>query len=136
LIFSMPNGLRPHAPRLEDLAGAIEAVKAGIGAFVDARTKVITLAAGAEPYSVVSDLLPHFEESCLAHCVLANWCRERVAGTVADLGDAAKAVLGDVDLHRLADLMAGMAAPATDEERTIAQRLQDIAALHGVVRAA
>jgi hypothetical protein len=47
LIFSQPNGLRPHAPRIEDLGGAVEAIRIGITAFLRHRERIDTLRAAA-----------------------------------------------------------------------------------------
>ncbi|TGS92701.1 hypothetical protein EN814_23965 [Mesorhizobium sp. M2D.F.Ca.ET.171.01.1.1] len=131
LIFSRPNGLRPHAPRIEDLGGAVEAIRIGIAAFLRHRGRIDSLRAGAAPYTVATELEPHFQESCLASCVMAQWCRQRVTERTADLGDAAREVLGDVELSRLTALMSGAIAPADERERVIAERLrmldQDIA---------
>ncbi|KRP85071.1 hypothetical protein AOQ72_04920 [Bradyrhizobium yuanmingense] len=136
LIFSKPNGLRPHAPRLEDLGGAIEAVRIGIAAFLRHRTRIDTLRSGAEPFTVVADLTPNFRDSCLSTCVMAQWCRERVAGRVADMGDSARDALGDLSIAHVVDLMNGTTQPATEHERVIAQQLREIADQHGVGRAA
>ena len=131
LIFSLPNGLQPHAPRIEDLGGAVEAIRIGIAAFLRHRERINALRAGAAPYTVATDLEPHFQESCLASCVMAQWCRYRVSERTADLGDSAREVLGDVDLERLTGIMTGGLAPADERERVIAERLralnQDIA---------
>ncbi len=124
LIFSQPNGLRPHAPRIEDLGGAVEAIRIGIAAFLRHRERINELRAGAAPYTVATDLVPHFQEACLASCVMAQWCRERVVDRTADLGDGARGVLGDVDLDRLTGLMTGAIAPADDRERVIAEQLR------------
>jgi len=131
LIFSQPNGLRPHAPRIEDLGGAVEAIKIGIAAFLHHRERINRLRAGAAPYTVATDLAPNFQEACLASCVMAQWCRERVIDRTSDLGDAARDVLGDVDLDCLTGLMTGAIEPADERERVLAERLraldQDIA---------
>jgi hypothetical protein len=136
LMFSKPNGLRPHAPRVEDLGGAVEAIRIGIASFLRHRARIDGLRAGAEPFTVVGDLVPNFRESCLSTCVMAQWCRERVAGRVADMGDGAREALGDVSIAHVVDLMNGTVLPATEHERIIAQQLRDIAAQHGVGRAA
>jgi hypothetical protein len=131
LMFSKPNGLRPHAPRVEDLGGAVEAIRVGIAAFLRHRQRIDELRAGAAPYTVAADLNPNFQESCLASCVMAQWCRQRVADRTTDLGDSAREVLGDVELERLTGLMTGTVAPADERERAIAEQLraldQDIA---------
>lgn len=136
LLFSKPNGLRPHAPRLEDLGGAIEAIRIGIAAFLRHRTRIDALRAGAEPFTVVSDLTPNFRDSCLSTCVMAQWCRERVAGRVADMGDSAQEALGDLSIANVIALMNGTTQPSTEHERIIAQQLRDIANQHGVGQAA
>lgn len=124
LIFSQPNGLRPHMPRIEDLGGAVEAIRIGIAAFLRHRERINHLRAGAAPYTVATDLDPHFQESCLASCVMAQWCRQRVAERTADLGDVAREVLGDLDLDRFAGLMTGAIVPADERERAIAEQLR------------
>lgn len=136
LIFSRPNGLRPHAPRIEDLGGAVEAVRIGITAFLRHRERINALRAGAEPYTVAADLEPNFQDSCLGSCVMAQWCRERLTGRAADMGDVAGEVLGDVTIDRLIDLMTGAAAPSGQRERIIAERLRSLADQHQVERAA
>lgn len=136
LVFSKPNGLAPHAPRVEDLGGAIEAVRIGIAAFLRHRQRIMELSAGAEPYTVVADLEPHFKDGCLSSCVMAQWCRQRVAGTAADLGDVAGQVLGDVTITRIFDLMTGRVQPSDAHERLIAEHLSAIAEQHGIERAA
>lgn len=136
LIFSRPNGLRPHAPRIEDIGGAVAAVRDAIRAFVVHRDKIQTLASGADPYTVVNDLTPNFREGCLTSCVMAQWCRDRVAGRAADLGDAARDLLGDVELSHLSDLMTGRAAPTDAAEHELAVALRSIAAANGLARVA
>lgn len=136
LVFSKPNGLRPHAPRIEDVEGAVEAVRIGIAAFLRHRQRIETLTAGAEPYTVVSELKPNFQDSCLSTCVMAQYCRQHVAGTAADLGDVAGKVLGDVTIEHLVDLLTGDAMPADEQETELAERLRLLAERHGFGRAA
>ena len=132
LIFSQPNGLRPHAPRTEDLRGAREAVRVGIEAFLRHRERIDRLRAGAEPYTVAAELTPHFEERCLTNCVMADWCRGIVAGRARDLGDSAGQLLGNMELERMAGFLLGTAEPVSDAERGIAAELRRIAEEHGV----
>jgi hypothetical protein len=136
LLFSKPNGLAPHAPRIEDIGGAIEAVRIGIAAFLRHREKVNELRAGAEPYTVVADLQPHFKDACLSSCVMAQWCRQRVAGLPADMGDVAGNVLTGMSMDRLIDLMAGATAPSDAHEEVVASHLRSLAGQHSVGRAA
>ncbi|CAN7515879.1 hypothetical protein [Mesorhizobium caraganae] len=136
LVFSRPNGLRPHAPRIEDVEGAVEAVRIGVAAFLRHRHHIDALRAGAEPYTVVADLKPNFQDACLSTCVMAQWCRQHVAGTAADLGDVAGQALGDTTIEHLFDLMTGAAAPADDREAEVAARLRLLADRHGLGRAA
>jgi hypothetical protein len=136
LIFSKPNGLRPHEPRVEDIAGAVEAIRMAIRTFVRHRGKIEALAAGAAPYTVVGDLTPHFREGCLTSCVMAQWCRESIAGRAADLGDAAQDLLGDFELARLTDLMTGRLAPADTLEQELVVALRNIAAANGLAEVA
>jgi len=136
LVFSKPNGLRPHAPRIEDVEGAVEAVRIGIAAFLRHRQRIDGLTAGAEPYTVVADLKPHFQDSCLSTCVMAQYCRQHVAGTAADLGDVAGQVLGDVTIDHLVDLLTGSAVPSDLRETELAERLRLLAERHGIGRAA
>jgi hypothetical protein len=131
LIFSHPNGLRPHAPRTEDLRGAREAVRIGIEAFLRHRERINGLRAGAEPYTVAAELVPHFEERCLATCVMAEWCRSTVAGRARDLGDAPGRLLGNMELERVTGFLLGTAHPANDAERGIAAELRRIAEEQG-----
>lgn len=111
LIFSQPNGLRPHAARVEDIRGATQAIRKGIAAFLRHRERIDALRLGAAPVTVVADLEPHFEEACLASCVMAQWCRHRVAGRAGDLGDVALDVLGNATLDHLNALMTGAIQP-------------------------
>ncbi|WP_196259767.1 hypothetical protein [Pelagibacterium limicola] len=136
LIFSRPNGLRPHAPRIEDLGGAVEAIRIGIAAFLRHRERINMLRAGAAPYTVATDLEPNFQDACLASCVMAQWCRERVAGRAADMGDVAGEVLGDIAMDRVIGLLTGAVAPADEHERIVAERLRTLADQHEVGRAA
>lgn len=136
LVFSRPNGLAPHAPRFEDVAGGVEAIRIGITAFLHHRQRVDELRAGAEPYTVVADLRPHFQDSCLNTCVMAQWCRQRVADRAADMGDVAAHVLGDLEIERAVGLMSGTIEPADDHERIIARHLRALAEQQSVERAA
>lgn len=136
LIFSQPNGLRPHAPRVEDLGGAVEAIQIGIGAFLNHRRRIDVLRAGADPYTVASELEPHFQEACLASCVMAQWCRQRVAERTADVGDSAIEVLGDVELDHLSDLLVGTVQPIDERERAVVTQLQAILDANDLARAA
>ena len=130
LVFSKPNGLRPHAPRIEDLGGAVEAIRIGIAAFLRHRQRINELRAEAEPFTVVADLLPNFQDACLNTCVMAQWCRQRVAGRTADLGEIARDVLGDISIDHVIGLMTGTIDPANDHERTVAAQLREIAGEH------
>jgi hypothetical protein len=132
LIFSHPNGLRPHAPRTEDIRGAREAVRIGIESFLRHRRRIDQLRAGAEPYTVAADLVPHFEERCLANCVMAGWCRSTVAGRARDLGDVPGRLLGNMELDRVTGFLTGSAQPTGDAEQGIAAELKRIAEEHGV----
>lgn len=132
VIFSHPNGLRPHAPRTEDLRGAREAIKSGIEAFLAHRSRIDGLRSGAEPYTVATDLVPHFEEACLTSCVMSEWCRNSVAGRTRDLGDAPGRLLGNIALDRMTGFLLGTAEPSSDAERGLAAELRRIAREHGV----
>lgn len=136
LVFSKPNGLAPHAPRIEDVAGGVEAIRIGIAAFLRHRQKIDDLRADAQPYTVVADLEPHFQDACLSSCAMAQWCRQRVAGRAADMGDVAGDVLGDMELDHAMGLMSGEVEPSGDHERIIAEQLQALAEQHGIARAA
>jgi hypothetical protein len=130
LIFSKPNGLIPHVPRIEDVAGGVDAVRIGIAAFLRHRQRILQLSAGADPHTVVPELHANFQDSCLNTCVMAQWCKQRIAGMAADLGDAAGEALGNIELQRAIDLMSGAAQPGNDHERLIAQHLQALALRH------
>jgi hypothetical protein len=136
LVFSKPNGLRPHEPRIEDVEGAVEAVRIGITAFLSHRQRIDGLRAGAEPYTVVADLKPNFQDACLSTCVMAQYCRQHVAGTAADLGDVAGEVLGDVTIEHLVGLLTGDTVPVDQREVELANRLRMLAERHGIGRAA
>jgi hypothetical protein len=136
LIFSHPNGLRPHAPRMEDIGGAVHSVQVAIAAFLRHRQKINALRAGGEPYTVAADLVPYFEETCLTTCVMASWCRQRVAEKAADLGDASRDLLGDITFDRLSGLILGTIEPVDEHERAIATELQRIATENGLARVA
>lgn len=136
LVFSKPNGLIPHAPRIEHIGGAMEAIRIGIAAFLRHRQKVNQLSAGAEPYTVVGDLQPNFEDSCLAACVMAQWCRQRIVNSAADMGDIARNVLGDINIDRVVGLLIGSAEPIDDHERVLSEHLRALANQHGFGRAA
>jgi hypothetical protein len=136
LIFSRPNGLAPHAPRIEDVAGGVEAIQIGIGAFLKHRQRIESLRAGAAPYTVVADLEPHFQDSCLNSCVMAQWCRQSVCGRGADMGDVAGKVLGKMELEYLVGLVTGQVEPADQHENIVAARLKELIEQHSVGRAA
>lgn len=136
LVFSKPNGLRPHQPRIEDVEGAVEAIRIGVAAFLRHRQRIDGLRAGAEPYTVVADLKPSFQDSCLSTCVMAQYCRQHVAGTAADLGDAAGEVLGDVTIEHLVGLLTGDAVPVDQREIDLTNRMQILAERYGIRRAA
>ena len=127
LVFSKPNGLRPHMPRFEDLGGAVEAIRIGIDAFLRHRERIDDLRSGAAPYTVAQDLEPNFQDSCLNTCVMAQWCRQRVEGQTADLGESAQEALGDISIDRVIGLMTGDVSAANNRERSIATRLREIA---------
>ena len=136
LLFSRPNGLNPHKPRVEDLGGAIEAIRIGITAFLRHRRRINELRAGAEPFTVATDLLPKFQDACLATCVMAQWCRQRIEGQTSDLGEIAHEVLGDVSIEAVIGLMTGAIEPANDRERIVAAQLSELAAKHNTERVA
>ncbi len=120
LIFSRPNGLSPHAPRIEDLGGAVEAIRIGITAYLRHRQRIDRLRGEEEPVKVAADLSPNFQDSCLSTCVMAQWCRQRVEGLAADMGEIAREVLGDLSIEHVIGLMSGAIEPANDHERIIA----------------
>lgn len=126
LIFSKPNGLRPHKPRIEDLGGALEAVRLGIKAYIEHRGRIETLGGKAEPHTVVDDLDPHFQESCLTTCVMAQYCRAKHSDQAIDLGDAAAETLGGMSLTRLTELMKGEAQPLNENERAVLHQLAQL----------
>ena len=136
LVFSRPNGLRPHEPRIEDIGGAIEAIRIGIAAFLRHRARIDALRAGAEPFTVATDLEPNFQDGCLASCVMAQWCRERVAGQAGDMGEVAGEVLGNISIGRALALLTGVADPTTERERVLAERLRELAIQHDADAAA
>lgn len=136
LIFSKPNGLMPHAPRIEDVAGGVEAVRIGIAAFLQHRERITGLTAGASPFTVVSDLRENFQDACLSTCVMAQWCRERVAGRSTDMGDVAGKVLGNMPVDQVIGLMTGAIEPRDDRERIVAEHLRTLADRHTAGRAA
>lgn len=136
LIFSKPNGLSPHSPRTEDLRGAIEAIRIGISAFLRHRQRVDALRAGAEPFTVVADLSPNFQDTCLATCVMAQWCRQRVVNQAADMGEVAYTVLGNTTVEHVIGLITGTAEPANDHERLVTVQLRELADQHGPGRVA
>jgi hypothetical protein len=136
LIFSRPNGLRPHPPRIEDLGGAIEAIRIGIAAFLRHRQRINDLRAEAEPFTVVADLRPNIQDACLATCVMAQWCRHRVSGQTADMGEVARDVLGSVSIDHVIGLMTGTIQPANDHERIVAAQLRELAGQHDTERVA
>ncbi len=136
LVFSRPNGLRPHEPRIEDIGGAIEAIRIGIAAFLRHRARIDALRAGAEPFTVAADLAPNFQDGCLASCVMAQWCRERVAGQAGDMGEVAREVLRNVSIGRALELLTGLAEPTTERERVLAERLRELAIQHDADAAA
>jgi hypothetical protein len=127
LIFSRPNGLSPHQPRFEDLGGAVEAIQIGIGAFLRHRNRINGLRAGAEPFTVASDLNPNFQDGCLSSCVMAQWCRQRVAGRAGDMGEVAGDVLGSISIDHAIALLTGALEPQTDHERIVAEHLRQLA---------
>lgn len=130
LVFSKPNGLSPHEPRIEDIGGAVEAIRIGIAAFLRHRARIDSLRAGAEPFTVAADLVPNFQDACLSSCVMAHWCRERVAGQGGDMGEVAGEVLGDVSIDHALRLLTGVTEPTTEAERILAEQLRLLAAQH------
>jgi hypothetical protein len=130
LVFSKPNGLRPHMPRLEDLGGAVEAIRIGIAAFLQHRDRIDAIRQQEDPCTVAEDLEPNFQDACLNTCVMAHWCRQRVEGRTADLGDVAQDVLGDMSIDRVIGMMNGDVEVADDHERNIATRLRELADDH------
>lgn len=126
LIFSKPNGLIPHEPRIEDLAGAVEAIRIGIKAFLQHRTRIDILRDGEDPFTVAADLTPNFQDACLSTCVMAQWCRQRVTGHVRDLGEVANDVLGDTSLDHVIGLMTGVVRPENEREQVVATALKEL----------
>jgi len=136
LIFSRPNGLRPHAPRIENIGGALEAIRIGIDAYLEHRDRIEGLGGRRTPHAVVDELEPHFQESCLTTCVMAQFCRARFADAAIDLGDDAATILGDLALSRIKALRSGEATPRDERERVIVDHLRRIAAQTNGTRAA
>jgi hypothetical protein len=136
LLFSRPNGLQPHEPRIEDIGGAIHSIQAGIAAFLRHRQRINDLRGDNDAYTIAADLEPNFEEACLTSCVMASWCRQRAADQASDLGDAGRDILGDVPLDRLTGLMLGTTEPLDDRERAMTDELRRIAAENGIARVA
>lgn len=131
LVFATPYGLKPDTPRREDLRGAVPMILKTIEAFREHRANIHAAAAGAPIVTTAPDLRLHYQEKCVATCILSDYCRQRLANDPRLLGDVAHELLGGGrDLPRLVELVHG-AEPANAEEQRLQHDLRRAAGLRG-----
>lgn len=134
LVFATPYGLKPDTPRREDLSGAVPMILKAIQAFKAHREQILATAAGAPIVTTAPDLALNYQEKCVATCILAGYCRQRIADDPRLLGDVASELLGrGIPLQRMVELVHG-AAPANAEEARLQHDLQAAANVGGTRR--
>jgi hypothetical protein len=133
LVFATPYGLTPDEPKLEDLTGAVPTILRAIAAFRQARARILALAQGAPIATTAPDLAINFQEKCVATCLLAEHCKQRLSDAPLVLGNAARDLLGDdLSLSHAMRLVTGAVAPVNDEEARLVASLREAAGLPAV----
>jgi hypothetical protein len=130
LICATPYALKPTAPSLEDLSGAIPQIERAIDRFIQHRDRIIAVNGGttAQIHRSVDGLEPNFRERCVSTCAMAGYCRGRLGERAHELGDAAVRLFGaDQGLDRLVGLMTGQVRPSGQAEERLATDLRAVA---------
>jgi hypothetical protein len=71
----------------------------------------------------------HYQESCLTGCALAKVCRPQTPGVRGEVGDHVASQVGEnLDLARVIAILSGE-PPATPEEVTLQESLQEAVTL-------
>ena len=126
-VLATPFGLTPGEAFEDPLAGEVVAIEKAMRAFrsVDQRLRDLRHLTQVSLENLVDDLGFNYEQSCVGRCVMADFCKNRCAGTAVSLGDAATDLVGaDFPVDRIVALAAG-ARPANAREAELARSLRD-----------
>lgn len=126
LVFTRPGFNRPSIRGDEDLQYQAERARRGFALLRDAAAG-LPKGSGRAGVDEIRTAAIHYSEVCVGFCDRASVCREQAlaAGDGAVLGDDVERFLGDVRLQRAIELMEG-SEPATEAERDLARRIQDV----------
>lgn len=127
-VFSLPFGLVPATPVIEDLSGELREAELALERLRVVRARVRALKAtdpGATLVQLAAELPANYRDSCIGSCILASWCERSYAGRARLLGDAIAVAVGmDTPIERIRALAAGD-PPRTAEEALLAPQLMD-----------
>ena len=126
LVFTRPGFNRPSIRGDEDLQYQAERARRGFALLRDAAAG-LPKGSGRAGVDEIRTAAIHYSEVCVGFCDRASVCREQAlaAGDGAVLGEDVERFLGDVRLQRAIELMEG-SEPATEAERDLARRIQDV----------
>ncbi len=130
-IVATPYGLSPADPVEEVLDAEVHEVEKAVAVLARVRQRLQQIRGVDQPplELVMDDLTVHFQEGCIGSCILASVCQERFMGQALLLGDHAAELVGpETDPARLVALARG-ALPRDAQERAIAYRLNQAAAV-------
>lgn len=133
-VFATPYGLRPAPAFIENIDAPVHEVDRALEVLgeIQRRMKELRAATATPLHLLVDELATNFQEGCLGSCIMAGFCEKRHAGTARVLGDDAAELLGrDAQLARVADLLAGRAAPI-GVERDLVKTLRQVASVIGL----
>ena len=126
LVLTRPGFNRPSIRAGEDLRYQAERARRGFALLRDAAAG-LPKGSGRAGVDEIRTAGIHYSEVCVDFCDRASVCREQALadGNGAVLGEDVARFLGDVSLQRAIELMEGV-APATEAERDLARRIQDV----------
>ena len=131
LMVATPFGFRPAPAVLEDLGAEVEAVSAALRTLEHTSAALVRQGKDVPLDQALARLPPHYRESCLTTCAMADVCRTQAPGVQGEVGDRAASLIGPgLDLARLAGLVDG-ASPTTPGEADARKSLADAASLFG-----
>ena len=128
-IYATPFGLKLGPPHLEDINAECREIRRAIEqlAAVHAHLEQLRSVEDTLLVNLIDEFPPDYQEACHGTCVLAGPCKEASAGTVRELGDEAREMVGgDMSIKRLVELSQG-ARPLTSLEQELAPALLDAA---------
>lgn len=136
-VYATPYGLKLGPPHLEQIHAECREIRRAITqlAAVHDRLQKLREIEDTTLVNLIDEFPADYQEACHGTCILAGPCKEAAAGTVRELGDEAREMLGpDMATERLIALAEG-ATPANPLEEELAPALRDAAAVLDALQA-